>query len=68
MRWVRHVACMGKDRKVEEILVGKSKGKRPSKRPRHRWENGIKMDLGQICWEGVEWIHLPQDRNRGRLL
>jgi hypothetical protein len=27
-------------------------------RPRLRWEDEIKMDLGKIAWEGVEWIHL----------
>jgi hypothetical protein len=36
MRWVGHVAWMGKERKVYKVLVGKPKGKRPLKRPRHR--------------------------------
>jgi hypothetical protein len=47
--------------------VGKPKGKRPLRIPRHTWEDGIKMDLGEICWGGkgavVEWIHLAQDRD-----
>jgi hypothetical protein len=46
------------------VLVGKPEGKRPLERPRHRWENGIKMDLREIGWGGVEWIHLAQDRDR----
>jgi hypothetical protein len=44
-------------------LVGKPEGKRPNARPRRRWENGIRMDLREIGWEGSEWIHLAQDRD-----
>jgi hypothetical protein len=29
----------------------------------HRWEDGIKMDLRETGWEGVEWIHLTQYRD-----
>jgi hypothetical protein len=45
MRWAGHVACMGEERKVYKVLVGKPKGKRPLERPRHRWEDGIRKDL-----------------------
>jgi hypothetical protein len=45
MRRAGHVARMGKERKVYKVLVGKSEGKRPLGRPRHRWEDGIRMDL-----------------------
>jgi hypothetical protein len=54
---------MGQRRKLYEVLVGKLEGKRPLKRPGHRWENGIKMYLREIGWEGVWWIHLVQDRD-----
>jgi hypothetical protein len=54
---------MGEGRNVYRVLVGKPKGKRPLGRPRHRWEDGIKMDLREIGWGGVEWIHLAQDRD-----
>jgi hypothetical protein len=40
-------------------------------RPRRRWEDGIKMDLGEISSGGggcVEWIHLAQDRYHRRAL
>jgi hypothetical protein len=37
-------------------------------RPRHRWEDIIKMDLREIGWEGVDWIHLAQDRDQWRVL
>jgi hypothetical protein len=45
MRWAGHVAHMGEDRGVYRVLVGKPEGKRPLGRPRHRWEDNIKMDL-----------------------
>jgi hypothetical protein len=56
---------MGEGRNVYRVLVGKPKG-RPLERPRHRWEDGIKMDLRETGWGGVEWIHLAQDRDRWR--
>jgi hypothetical protein len=46
--------------------VGKPEGKRPLGRPRGRWQDGIKIDLREIGWGGVEWIHLAQDRDRWR--
>jgi hypothetical protein len=36
---------MGEERKVYEVLVGKPGGKRPLGTPRHKWEDGIRMDL-----------------------
>jgi hypothetical protein len=50
MRWVGHVAHMGEGRNMYRVLVGKPRGKRPLERPRHRWEDGIKMDLREIGW------------------
>jgi hypothetical protein len=68
MRWAGHVACMGEGRNVYRVLVGKPEGKLPRERPRHRWEDGLKMDLGEIGWGGVEWIHLAQDRDSWQAL
>jgi hypothetical protein len=45
-----------------KLLVGKPEGKRPLGRPRRRWED-IRMDLRKIGWEGVDWMHLAQDRD-----
>jgi hypothetical protein len=45
MRWAGHVACMGEERGVHRVLVGKPEGKRPLGRPRHRWEDNIKVDV-----------------------
>jgi hypothetical protein len=48
MRWVGHVARMGDERKVYNVLMGNPEGKRPLERPRSRWEDGIRMDLREI--------------------
>jgi hypothetical protein len=48
-----------------KILVGKAEGKRPLRRHRCRWDDNTKMDLGEIGWEGVDWINLPQDTDKG---
>jgi hypothetical protein len=41
-------------------------GKRPLERPTRRWENNIKMDLGELGWGGMVWIDLAQDRDQWR--
>jgi len=55
---------MGESRGVYRVLVGKPEGKRPLGRPRHRWEENIKMDLQKVGCEGMAWIDLSQDRDR----
>jgi hypothetical protein len=40
----------------------------PLGRPRHRWEDGIRMDLREIGWGELDWIQLAQDRTGGGLL
>jgi hypothetical protein len=58
---------MGEERKMYKVLMGKLERKRPTERPRFRWEDGIRMDVREIGWGGVvEWIHLAQDRDRWR--
>jgi hypothetical protein len=52
MRWAGHVARMGEGRNVYRVLVEKPEGKRPLEIPRHRLEEGIKMDLREIGWGG----------------
>jgi hypothetical protein len=59
---------LGEERNVHRVLMGKPEGKRPLGRPRHRWEDGIRMDLREIGWRSVEWIQLAQDRDRSRAL
>jgi hypothetical protein len=55
---------MGEMRNAHKMLVGKPEGKRPLGKPRRRWEDNIRMDLSEIGWEGVDWIHLPQDTDQ----
>jgi hypothetical protein len=64
MRLAGHVARMGEGRGVYRVLVGRPEGKRPLGRPRHRWEDNIKMDLWEIGINGANWILLAQDRVR----
>jgi hypothetical protein len=66
MRWARHVAHMGEGRDAYRVLVGRPEGKRPLGRPWHMWEDNIKMDLGEIGIDGVNWIWLAQDRVQWR--
>jgi hypothetical protein len=40
------------------VVVGKHEGKRPLGRPRHMWENGVKMDLQVVGWCGLESLVL----------
>jgi hypothetical protein len=64
MKLSGHVAHLGEMRNAHKMLVGKAQSKRPLGRPRRRWEDNIQMDLKKIGWEGVNWIHLAQDRDR----
>jgi ribosome biogenesis protein Nip4 len=59
---------MGEVRGAYNILVGKPEERRPLRRPRRRWEDNIKMDLGEIGFGDVVWIHLAQDRDRWQAL
>jgi hypothetical protein len=59
---------MGEERGVHMVLVGKPEGKRPLGRPRHRWEDNIKMDLQVVGGGCGDWIESAQDRDRWRVL
>jgi len=50
------------------ISVGKPEGKRLFARSRRRWKDNIKMDVRELEWEGVDWMHLAQDREEWRNL
>jgi hypothetical protein len=52
LRWAGHVARVGEGRNVYKVLMGKPEGKRSLERPRRRWEDWIRMDLGEMA-EGV---------------
>jgi hypothetical protein len=53
---------------VHRVLVGKPEGKRPLGRPRHRWEDNIKMDVEEVGGGRGDWMELAQDRDRWRAL
>jgi hypothetical protein len=55
-------------RGMHRLLIEKPEGKRPLGRPRHRWVDNIRMDVGEMGWSGVDWIGLAQDRDRWRAL
>jgi hypothetical protein len=57
MRWAGHVARRGEERNVCRVLIGEPE----RKRPRRRWEDGIKMDLREIgwgVWSGFSWLRI----------
>jgi hypothetical protein len=58
----------GRGEKRVHGFGGKTRRKRPVGRPRRIWEDGIKLDLREIGWGVVEWIHLIQDRDRWQAL
>jgi hypothetical protein len=66
MRWAGHVAHTVEGRDAYRVLVGRPEGKRPLGSLRRRWENNIKMDLGEIGIDGANWIPLAQDRVQWR--
>jgi hypothetical protein len=57
---------MEEKRKAYKLLVGKTNGRRPLGRPRRRWFHNIRMDLVEVGWVDVDWIGVPQDRDRWR--
>ena len=47
--------------KLYRVLMRKPEGKRPLGRPRHKWEDNIKMDLQELGWEawtGLIWLRI----------
>jgi hypothetical protein len=46
------------------ILVGRPEGRKPLGKPSLKWEDNNKMDLREIVFGDVDWIHWAQDRDR----
>jgi hypothetical protein len=46
---------MREKRNAYTLLVGTPEGKRPLERPRRRWVDNIKRDLGEVGWGDVDW-------------
>ena len=58
----------GGEQRLYRAFVGKPERKRPFGRPRHRWEDNIKMDLKGMGCGGLDWINLAQDMDGYRAL
>jgi hypothetical protein len=43
-------------------------GNRTLGRPRRRWVDNIRLDLGEVGWGDMDWICLARDRNRWTLV
>jgi hypothetical protein len=59
---------MGEVRGAYNILIGKPEWRKPLGRPRRRWKDNIRIDLGEIGFGDVDWIYLAQDTDRWRAL
>jgi hypothetical protein len=68
MRWIWHVAYIGEGRNAYKILIGKLEEKRSTKRPRHKWENIIKLNLKEMIRQYVDLFHLTRIGTIGGLL
>ena len=68
LRWAGHVARMEQSRNAYRVLVGKPEKERPLGRPRHRWEDNIKMDSREVGCDPGDWIDLAEDREQSRAL
>jgi len=68
MRWAGHEVCMVEEKGVYRVLVGKLEGKKPLRRPRHRWVDNIRTDLQEVGCGYMDWVELAQDRDRWRTL
>jgi hypothetical protein len=64
----RTFSTNGEKRNAYTILVGKPEGKRPLGRPRLRWVDNIKIDLGERGWDAMDSMDLAQDRDEWRAL
>jgi len=62
IRWTEHVARLEKIN-ASKILVTELEGKRSLARLRRRWEDNVRMDLREVGWEDVSWMHLAQGRD-----
>jgi hypothetical protein len=57
---------MVEGRGAYRILVGRPEERRTLGRPRHKWEDNIKINLQEVGWGGMDWIDMAQDRDRWR--
>jgi len=63
-RWAEHATHLKEKGSAYSLLVEISGGKRPPRRPQHRWKDNIKIYLKEIGWKVVGWIFLAQNRDK----
>jgi hypothetical protein len=68
LRWASHVVRMEEGSSAFKILKGTSAGKKPLGRPKHRWEDNIKMYLKEIGINTRNWVDSAQDGDYWRTL
>jgi hypothetical protein len=49
-------------RNAYKILIGKTETNRLLGRSRRRWKVNMRTNVKEIGWEGVNWVHLAQER------
>jgi hypothetical protein len=57
-------STLGEKMNAYTILMGKPERKRLVGRPRSKWEDNTKMDIREIRSDGMDWIHVAQDRDQ----
>jgi hypothetical protein len=68
LRLAGHSARMSEKMNAYRILMGNPEGKRPLGGPRYRWVDNVRIDLGEIRWDDVDWIDVAEDRDQWRSL
>ena len=68
LHWAEHVTSTDETKTCAEVLVRKCQGKQLLTRLNTRGRNNIKKYLKDTGWEGMNWIHLAQDRNKWQAL
>jgi hypothetical protein len=63
-RWTGHAASTGEKRNAYRIVVGMPQGNTSLGRIRCRWDDNIKINLREVGWGGIDWIHLAEDRDQ----
>jgi len=66
MRWTDYIAFMEERRATYRVLVGKPEERTTLGRPKHRWEDIIKIDHREVGWG--HGLHLAQNRDGWRAL
>jgi hypothetical protein len=56
LKWAGDVDRIAEGRSAFKIVMGNSTGKRPFGRPKRRWADNIRMDLGEVDVSTRNWV------------